>query len=399
MYDPSCPPPRTSHMTTPHHTSLPVTLLLAAALMLGTHCSTSTGVIEALVDAGQGGSGGGDPGDEPTGSVVVFSGGQIAGAGPATVVIADGDIAMVLGPADAVDLPGAQVVDISGQWLAPAFIDSHVHIAYTFLSPTSMAQGGVAAVVDHAAPVAAFTQSFAPLRVQLAGPMVTPEGGYPTQSWGQNGYGMEVADAAEAAAAVQLLHELGAGLIKVPLEASGPELTDEQLAAITGTAHDLGLLVTAHALDDAAAMRGAEAGVDVLSHCPVETLSPETLEAWSDRVVISTLGAFGGSQATLANLTALREGGATVLYGTDLGNTNHAGIDPAEIALMQSAGMDGTAILAAGTTTPAAVWGFDDLGSIEAGKAASFLVLGADPLEDPLALTHPNQVWIDGVEM
>jgi imidazolonepropionase-like amidohydrolase len=86
------------------------------------------------------------------------------------------------------------------------------------------------------------------------------------------------------------------------------------------------------------------------------------------------------------------------MYGTDFGNTTTAGIDEQELALMMEAGMDGTAILAAGTSTPASYWGFQDLGTLEVGKRASLLVLSGDPRESPLLLAEPEAVYIEGVK-
>src|SRR6185436_1172042 len=122
-------------------------------------------------------------------------------------------------------------------------------------------------------------------------------------------------------------------------------------------AHARGLKVAAHALSDDEAARAARAGVDVLAHTPVAALSKKTIALWSDRAVISTLRAFGGSKTALSNLRALRDAGATVLYGTDFGNTTTPGIDGNELELLTQAGLDGAAILDAGTSTPAAFWG------------------------------------------
>jgi imidazolonepropionase-like amidohydrolase len=104
--------------------------------------------------------------------------------------------------------------------------------------------------------------------------------------------------------------------------------------------------------------------------------------------VISTLRAFGGSKAAVANLRALRDAGATVLYGTDFGNTTTPGIDGDELALLAQAGLDGAAILAAGTSTPAAFWGLEGFGRIEIGAEAHVLVLDADPTVDPTTLSR-----------
>jgi imidazolonepropionase-like amidohydrolase len=113
--------------------------------------------------------------------------------------------------------------------------------------------------------------------------------------------------------------------------------------------------------------------------------------------VVPTLAAFGGGADTLANLTALHDAGAAVLYGTDFGNTRTPGIQAAELRAMRDAGLSSAEILAAGTSTPAAQWGFDGLGEIAVGARASLLVLEADPLADPLTLADPVQVWVDGV--
>ena len=59
-------------------------------------------------------------------------------------------------------------------------------------------------------------------------------------------------------------------------------------------------------------------------------------------------------------------------------------------------GLSGADILAAGTSTPAAYWGLSELGSLEVGKAASLLVLSADPTQKPEVLATPLVVIIDG---
>ncbi len=381
-----------------HLTSLTLSLPVVFAVAICCGCGSATpDRVDVVPLPGGGDDGGGD--DAPdTPSAVVFLGATIAGGDPQSVVTEAGVITMLL-EADAPLPAGAEIIDVSGQWLAPAFIDSHVHLAYIGHDAPTLAAGGLAAVVDHAAPVSIFESSHAPLEVRAAGPMVTATDGYPTQSWGANGYGLECADLEAAEQAVEALAALGAGLIKVPVEASGPDLPLDTLKAIAARAHALELPVSAHALGADDAALAAEADADVLAHTPTVALAPETVAAWADRAVITTLGAFGGSATTLANLAALREAGAAVLYGTDLGNTTVPGVDPDELALMGAAGMDGAAILEAGTASPAAWWGFEELGAVAPGKAASLLVLDADPLEDPAILATPAAVYIDGVQV
>jgi len=87
-----------------------------------------------------------------------------------------------------------------------------------------------------------------------------------------------------------------------------------------------------------------------------------------------------------------------VLYGTDLGNSPVLGIDVDELALLRRAGLSAQEVLDAATTRAAAVWGLDQLGALEPGRAATLLVLDEDPLEDPSTLARPFAVWVDGVQ-
>jgi imidazolonepropionase-like amidohydrolase len=320
-----------------------------------------------------------------------LAGGTVVGVGPADVEVADGKIVAVGAVSG-----DAFRVDVTGRWIVPAAIDSHVHLAYLPMVE-EMADGGIAGAVDLAAPTSFLASDHGPVQVVAAGPMVTAVSGYPTQGWGRDGYGWEVATPAEAEAAVDALYAAGARVVKIPFD-SGPSLADDTLAAAIGRAHALGMPVAAHALGDDDAARAAAAGADVLAHTPVEALSEGTITAWSGRAVVGTLGAFGGASTTRANLVALATAGATVLYGTDFGNTRTPGIDGREIGLMVEAGLSSDAILAAATSSPATYWHLDDLGAVAPGKAASLLVLARDPLVDPTVLAEPERVWIAGVE-
>lgn len=292
--------------------------------------------------------------------------------------------------------PSTRVVDVAGRWIVPAFIDSHVHLAY-LPEGEALADNGIAGAVDMAAPESFLASPHAPLRVLASGPMITAVGGYPTQGWGRNGYGLECTDAAAAVAGVDRLVAAGAKLVKLPVTGDGQDqLTDDVLAAVVAEAHRLGVKVASHALGDEDAARAAAAGVDVLAHTPTEALSTSTITAWAGRTVVSTLAAFGDASTSRANLAALSAGGAQVLYGTDFGNAREAGINADELRGLTGAGFDGGALLAAGTWDAAAYWGFDDLGTVATGKAASFLVLDADPRVDPSTLSTPRAVYIDG---
>lgn len=321
------------------------------------------------------------------GAGLVLRGGTVVGLGEADVWLRDGRIEAV-GEVE----EGPEEVDVSGLYLAPAFIDSHVHLAYYEVAD-ALADAGVAAAVDWAAPLS-WLDDRAPLpRVLASGPMITAVGGYPTQSWGSGGYGLEVADAEAAEAAVAQLLDAGADVLKVPLTGSA-RLDAEALEAVLAAAGEVPVGV--HALGEDDVQQAADAGFTLLVHTPTEALDPLLVDHFADGAVISTVAAFGGGADAVLNLGALHEAGATVLYGTDLGNSRTVGIQARELALLESAGLTGAEILAAGTSTPAAFWGLDDLGAIEVGKEGSLLVLDADPTVTPATLAEPVQVYLAG---
>jgi len=342
--------------------------------------------------------------ESATGNTFALVGAHIRGHGVATLIVKDGRIAEITAEEPSESL---RVVDVTDRFIGPAFIDSHVHLAYAF-SALELARGGIAAAVDLAAPVSFLTTDFAPLRVVLAGPMVTAITGYPTKSWGSDGYGLEIRGVAAATTAVDQLYATGARVIKMPIgDATGEGaltmaknpsiLSDAELKAVADHAHSLGMQVAAHAITDIAAQRAAAAGVDVLAHTPTERLSDATIAAWAERAVISTLAAFPKLSEPAENIRRLREAGATVLYGTDMGYTTFPGINPLELQLLANAGLDNAEIIAAGTTAPAKFWGFGpDYGVLAVGRSANFLVLDGNPEHNRSTLARPLAVYLDG---
>jgi imidazolonepropionase-like amidohydrolase len=323
-------------------------------------------------------------------SAFVLKGGNVFGIGKQNLLIDAGRVAAVGVSAGAAD----RIVDVTGRYIVPGFIDSHVHLAYDPVGD-ELLTNGIVAVLDLAAPLSTLSANHGALRVLNSGPMITAKLGYPTTSWGQGGYGLEVSSPATGAAAVETLFAAGVQVIKVPLTAA-PTLDDPTVKAVVDAAHRHQLKVFTHALEEVNAARAAADGVDVLAHTPTGPLSDATLEAWKTRTVISTLSAFGGGSVAVKNLHDLRQRGARVLYGTDLGNTRDTNIQAAELDLLVAAGFDGASIVKAGTSVPADFLGLTDLGSLDVGKRASFLVLASDPSIDPHTLSEPAAVYVDG---
>ncbi|MBL8943164.1 MAG: hypothetical protein JNK45_08465, partial [Myxococcales bacterium] len=165
---------------------------------------------------------------EASGSFVV-RGATVIGHGRVDLRIEGGRI-VELGALD----PSPFDLDARGQFIAPAFIDSHVHLAYAFDAPT-LAAGGIAAAIDLAAPLSFLEEDHAPVQVRAAGPMITALGGYPTQGWGAGGFGLEVSGADAVRGAVDDVLDAGAALIKVPI-GEAPTLGDAELIALVAQA-------------------------------------------------------------------------------------------------------------------------------------------------------------------
>ena len=299
-------------------------------------------------------------------------------------------------PADnfGVEIAGDRITRITpaNVTLWPSIVDSHVHLAYWPVGD-QLAKTGIGAVVDLAAPSINTSSS---LHVISSGPMLTKPDGYPLESWGRDGYGIGCSYALCVEAEIQKIVKQGARVIKIALDDSG--LDPSLLAIAVKAAHAENMKVAVHALSDRSALLAAQAGADILAHTPVEPLRAETIAAWKGRAVISTLAAFGGTDAAIANLRALREAGVTVLYGTDLGNLRDAGPSAAEVALLSRAGLDNAAIVDAMTTTPARFWNLP-FGAISVGGEATFLVLDRDPRTDVRTLLSPRAVYLRGKRM
>jgi len=289
---------------------------------------------------------------------------------------------------------GAKLLDARDLIIVPAFLDAHVHLAVAgeaALIARQEVRGGVAGVLDLGAPERMLPFQHAPLRIRWSGPLLTAPGGYPTQSWGKNGEGVELASAEDARTVVRRLAAAKTRFIKLALDPRFPLLAPEVARAAADEAHRAGLLVAAHALDADSVGRALDAGADVLAHTPVDPLPAALLARLAGKWVISTLHAF---DALPARLAAIRAAGARIAYGTDLGNGGTSpGIDEAELTLLEAAGVDP---VAAATSAAAALLSFPDLGSLAVGRAASLLAVRSLAPED---LAHPEWVMIDGKQV
>lgn len=222
-------------------------------------------------------------------------------------------------------------------WLDMPVVDFHIH--EMLLDGHELV--GVAAAVDLGGP----DGRRRPDRV-YAGRFLTAAGGYPSdRGWAAPGSWREVHSAADAAEAVAEQLAGGSAVIKVALNASAGPVPDRVvLEAVVGAAHAGGREVVAHCEGGTASLAAA-AGVDLLAHTPFdEELDPRVAADLTH--VISTLDIHGYGSRTAATETALRnlrvlaDAGASVLYGTDLGNGPLSlGVNPRELELLREAGL------------------------------------------------------------
>ncbi len=101
------------------------------------------------------------------------------------------------------------------------------------------------------------------------------------------------------------------------------------------------------------------------------------------------------------NLGRLAEAGVQIAFGTDSGPLGRfqGYFEHMEMALMAEAGLTAEQILRSATGVAAECLGRDDIGTLEPGRRADFVMLGANPLEDVANLREIRGVWVGGVRV
>ena len=102
--------------------------------------------------------------------------------------------------------------------------------------------------------------------------------------------------------------------------------------------------------------------------------------------------------------TQLVNAGIQIILGADVGwgpTATHVGsffgyAEHLELAAFVRLGMTPGQAIVAGTRLPAAAFGLTDVGSIEAGKNADFIVLDANPIDDIANLRRIDRVYLRG---
>ncbi|GAC1428101.1 MAG: amidohydrolase family protein [Ktedonobacteraceae bacterium] len=353
--------------------------------------------------------------------VKVFDGNELTDE--RTVVIDNG----VISDATTADT----TVDGQHGTLLPGFIDSHVHL----MGLSDLEQGthwGCTTMLDMGSPVMKLTDSLrhrtglADIRgvgnpASAPGGIQTTRMGFPASS--------AVTGPADAGRFVADRVSEGADYIKVivedPHRMGSAALDVATIAALVEAAHTAGLKIIAHVTTLAALVNAADAGVDILTHAPLDADVDENLaSSLAKRGIVSvptltmmravasmserlpTHGAGIDYAHARATVSALHRAGLTILAGTD---SNSAPASPApvqhgeslhnELRLLVEAGLTPVEVLRSATVVPADFFGFTDRGVIEVGRRADLLLIDGDPTLD-IAVTHAiRSVWVAGVKV
>jgi imidazolonepropionase-like amidohydrolase len=315
---------------------------------------------------------------------------------PGAVLVEADRIVAVGGELDA---DAERTIELGDATIFPGFVDLHVHEQFGKL------ELGVTTVRDLGAPLDALepARRHRGLRVLMAGPIVSVDGGYPEVFRGP-GIQLDAAGVAGARRAVRLLEGRGAAVIKIALDSNfgqWPMPSVAQVRAIVGEAHRRGLTVTAHAVGPDGVGRALAGGVDELAHAPCGATDAQLRSLVAREVeVVATLHVWrlvrNGCAGVAQRLVDL---GAELLYGTDAGNEGiPPGIDAGELRLLREAGLTPDEVLAAATSEAGEQLGLAPLGTLVEGAPADVIAVRgdagklSDSFESPLVVVAAGRV-------
>ena len=349
----------------------------------------------------------------------------------AVVVMADGKIAAI-GTRGQVQIPkAARMIDCKGKVITAGFWNSHVHFTEEVWSGAANAPAekleqhmqemltrwGFTTVFD----IGSFPGDTLALRKrvdsgEIPGPKIYttagaiyPENGIPVYIPPAIAALIKPFEAATPADAARLAkQELAMGGDGIKLFTGAimghgkvtPMPTDVARAAVE-VAHADGKPVFAHPSNYVGTDNALAAGVDILAHTIPEEESgwtPQelqrmkaqhtalipTLTLWEVELEKQHASAEDERQFVQSGVNELKtyfDQGGTILFGTDVGYTQHYDTTE-EYVLMAKSGMAWRDILASLTTNPATLFKAEHTGQLARGEAADLVVLDGDPASD-----------------
>lgn len=310
-----------------------------------------------------------------------------------TTVYVDGD-------RFAEEVEGVQVIDAKGAFMMPGLIDGHCHVTQ---------KRNVRAGLKYGVTTAMSIRSSDDMRRSSRARI------YST-------YDRALGSVNDPKEFVDTEIANGADYIKVIIEhkpmMDKTIIKEDVVKGIVEEAHKRGKLVACHAVSVPTLEMAIEAGVDIYVHVPLEAVMTADMV---DRIaaqgapVVPTLSMmmgfangpiYGYKKSDYKNsedcVRLLHEAGVPLMVGTDANNVIFLpwvkfGRDMhREMNLMAGAGLQPLELLRGATSIVADGYGLKDVGSIEPGKYADFLLIDGDPSRDIRDMSRIKAVYIGG---
>ncbi|MEO2157977.1 MAG: amidohydrolase family protein [bacterium] len=383
---------------------------------------------------------GGDSG-EGTPSTSVFEGARlIIGDGrvieDAVFVVEDEIFAWVGSRSEAGEMLSGESVDLSGSTVMPALVNAHFHLSSDRAERISQLQHmlyyGTAATISLGLDEGEVGLRMREEELADAARSQSAGRGITSPEPGRTEVPYWITSEDEARAAVTELVAQNVDVVKIWVDSRGgsyDRLTPELYGAVIDEAHKNDLRVTAHvySLEDAKGL--LRAGIDIFAHGIRDTdVDEELIQLWTDRphVILvpnlpgpgfpsdlswlsGTIGAaeleeMGENQVErpaaqeafgiqARNLLRLHEAGVAIAFGTDGSSPWAAHL---ELEDMVRTGMSPADVIISATANSATLLEMEDIGTVDVGKKANFIVLDANPLDDITNTRRISAVYLDG---
>jgi imidazolonepropionase-like amidohydrolase len=354
-------------------------------------------------------------------------------------------------------------VDLKSKYILPGLIDMHVHI-----EGVNNSHSYIAKYVDNEADIAFEAVKYAEItllagfttvrdlggtgvnislrnainkgtlkgpRIFTAGKSIASTGGHADPTNGSNRKFVGdpgpkegvVNSATDAVKAVRDRYKEGADVIKITAtggvlsvakNGKNPQLTIEEIKAITATAKDYGMLTAAHAHGDEGIQRAILGGIKTIEHgtfmseqtmelmkkydtylvpticAGKEVAKNAEIEGFYPEVVVPKAREVGPKlQSTFAK--AYKKG-VKIVFGTDAGVYPH-GLNAREFGYMVEVGMPSIEAIQSATLTGAMLLGInDEIGQIKPNFIADIIAVDQNPLQNVKTLETVSFVMKDG---